>query len=324
MQKVFDTISRVASAPCNILITGESGTGKDLVAQAIHQNSTRSSEKFVPVNCGSIPEGLLESELFGHTKGSFSGAISETQGLVQSANGGTLFLDEIGDMPLSLQVKILRLIQNKQVQKVGSTQQESVDVRIIAATNQKLKDKIAQKSFRRDLYYRINVVEINLPPLRDRGSDISLLASHFLKHYCAVLNKNIETISPQVITIFQRYPWPGNVRELENAIERAVTFCASSMVRLEDIPTTISDYLYEQSSVTGSLQHRLSNLELKCIKAALEANDHDLGLTANDLHISLATLYRKLKKFNLPMGRKMVDITDSHRVPAGSQKARKV
>ncbi len=306
MQRVFDSISRVAAAPCNILITGESGTGKDLVAQAIHQHSPRKNAKFVTINCGSIPEGLLESELFGHVKGAFSGAVADKEGLVQTANGGTLFLDEIGDMSMNLQVKLLRLIQNKQVQKVGSTRQQTVDVRIIVATNQNLQEKIAQKTFRRDLYYRVNVVEIALPLLRERGSDISLLTSRFVKHYSDLLDKNIKMVDPEVTNIFARYPWPGNVRELENAIERAVTLCAGDVIKLEDIPQSILTYIDERAQSKGNLHQRVANLELNCIQASLRANAHDLPCTAEDLGISLATLYRKLKKFNFPLTRKIV------------------
>ena len=308
MQRVFDTISLVASAPCNILITGESGTGKDIVAQAIHEHSPRNKGRFVPINCGSIPEGLLESELFGHVKGSFSGAVSHKEGLIQTANGGTVFLDEIGDMPLALQAKLLRLIQNKQVQKVGSTRQESVDVRIIAATNKKLDIQIAEKAFRKDLYYRINVVELALPPLRNRGGDICLLASHFLSCYSNLLSRKVNKFNPEVTKAFHRYPWPGNVRELENAVERAVTFCTSRIIELEHLPRAITDYLEDRMANGGLLQDRLANFEVNCLKAAMEANDHDLALTAKALGISLATLYRKMKKLNIHPGRRITAI----------------
>jgi DNA-binding NtrC family response regulator len=308
MQKVFDTITRVAPAPCNVLITGESGTGKELVAQAIHQKSPRHNKRFIPINCGSIPEGLLESELFGHVKGSFTDAVTEKQGLVQASNGGTLFLDEIGDMPTALQVRLLRVIQNRQVQKVGSTQLENVDVRIIAATNQDLAEKIEQKLFREDLYYRINVVEIKLPPLRERTGDIDLLASHFLKHYASILKKNIEHINPQVIKIFQRYSWPGNVRELENAIERSVTFCEHNTITLEDIPAHIRDHVDLNAPSAGSLGERMSLFEQECLVSALERNSMDLEATARELDVSMATLYRKLKKHNLPMNPRIIEL----------------
>ena len=316
MQKVFDTISHVAPAPCNILVTGESGTGKELVAQAIHQNSPRGKNKFLPINCGSIPEGLLESELFGHVKGSFTGAVSEKQGLVQEANGGTLFLDEIGDMPLALQIKLLRLIQARQVQKVGSTKLESLDIRIIAATNQNLAERIQQKLFRKDLYYRINVVEIKLPPLRQRSSDIGLLACSFLKHYSSLLKKEITEFDPQVLRLFQRYPWPGNVRELENATERAVTLCRKTVITIDDISTEITDYVDLNTAKSDFLSDRLACFERQCVASALEACDHDLAATAANLSISLATLYRKLKKYNFPVASRIIDI------PAGPRPRR--
>lgn len=295
MSRVFSTISQVAQAQCSVLITGESGTGKDLVAQAIHEHSGRSG-KFVPINCGSIPEGLLESELFGHVKGSFSGAIREKEGLVQTAHGGTLFLDEIGDMPPALQVKLLRMIQHKQVQKVGSTVQEDVDVRIIAATNQQLKDRIAQKAFREDLYYRINVVEIVLPPLRERGSDISLLTSHFIRKYSQRLDKQVEGLDSHVETLYLRYPWPGNIRELENAVERAVTLCRGPVIGIEDIPAAIADYCEESMIAQGTLSDRVSAFESEMIRRCLESHGNDYAAAAGELDISLATLYRKIKK----------------------------
>ena len=321
MQRVFNVVSRVAPATCSILISGESGTGKDIIAEMIHRLSDRKNEKFVPINCGSIPEGLLESELFGHTKGSYTGADSTKEGLVQSANGGTLFLDEIGDMPLTLQVKLLRLIQNRQIQKVGSTNQEDIDVRIIAASNQPLAEKVVLKTFRRDLYYRINVIEIKLPPLRERGGDISLLMAYFLERYSKALGKKVATVAPEVAAAFERYPWPGNVRELQNAIERAVTFCQEETVTIDDIPSTITDYLADSSSMTGSIQQRLRRYELDCIKRTLESHNHDLNRSANELGISLATLYRKLKKFELPIGRRIISLQDYRRSKSSNSRA---
>lgn len=302
MQKVFETILHVAPAPCNVLITGESGTGKELVAQAIHHHSLRSEAKFVPINCSSIPEGLLESELFGHVKGAFTGAVSHKIGLVQAADGGTLFLDEIGDMPLALQAKLLRLLQNHRVQKVGSTEFETVDTRILAATNQNLTEKIKQKQFRSDLFYRLDVVEINLPPLRERSGDISILASHFLKHHSKSLGREIKELSPSVKKAFQLYPWPGNVRELENAIERAVTLCDGDIIELGDMPYNISDYTSREEAKNGSLQELLSLYERHCIRSALEATNYNISEAAENLGISPATLYRKLKKLGLHVG----------------------
>ncbi len=313
MQRVFSTISQVAQAQCSVLITGESGTGKDLVAQAIHEHSGRAG-KFVPINCGSIPEGLLESELFGHVKGSFSGAIREKEGLVQSAHEGTLFLDEIGDMPPALQVKLLRMIQHKQVQKVGSTTLEDVDVRIIAATNQQLKDRIAQKEFREDLYYRINVVEIILPSLRERGSDISLLTSHFIHKYSQRLNKHVEGLDIAVETLFLRYPWPGNIRELENAVERAVTLCRGPVIVMEDIPGTIREFCESSLMTGGTLADRVSAFESEIIRRCLETHSNDYAAAARELDISLATLYRKIKKGPAKTRQAISELKD-HRTP---------
>lgn len=311
MQQVFDTIGRVAQAPCTVLITGESGTGKDLVAQAIHENSNRRKQPFIPINCGSIPESLLESELFGHVKGAFTGAVMEKQGLIQAAQGGTLFLDEVGDMPLSLQVRLLRLIQNRQIQKVGSTKMEQVDVRIISATHQNLEEKIEQGLFRRDLYYRINVVKLDLPPLRKRGSDISLLVSHFIKKFNKKVKRNINHISPAAARALQRYPWPGNVRELENALEHALTMCDQDTIRMEDLPFAIADYANRRSPANKSLKLRMEIYEMQAIEESLKQHNYDTNAVSRELDISLATLYRKLKKFNLPGVRKIVDLPDN-------------
>ena len=299
MEKLFDTVSRVADKPCNVLLIVESGTGKDLVAQSIHHHSKRKDRRFVPINCGSIPEGLLESELFGHVKGAFTGAVSNKDGLVDAANGGTLFLDEIGDMPLSLQVRLLRLIQNRQIQKVGSTQTQNVDVRIIAATNQDLAANIMNGTFRKDLYYRINVVEIFLPPLREREGDINFLALHFLKNYSSLLNKDVSEISPEVLKIFQRYDWPGNVRELENAIERAITMCQGPRIEVSDIPRVIVDSVNQNPEMVGTLTERIDKFEARCIESTIKANDYNLEIAANELGVSIATLYRKIKKYNI-------------------------
>ena len=310
MQKIYDTVAQVASAPCNVLVTGESGTGKELVAQAIHHNSSRSSGRFVPINCGSIPEGLLESELFGHIKGAFTGAVEDKPGLVVMADGGTLFLDEIGDMPLNLQVKLLRLLQNRELQPVGSTKTRKVDIRIIAATNVDLSKRVSENTFRSDLFYRINVVEIHLPPLKDRGSDISLLINSFLKHYSKVLSKNVDRLSPKVESAFNRYSWPGNVRELENAIERAVTLSASNTIEISDIPSKIANYVSEEQGRVLSLNDMVSKFENQCIEDSLEANNYDLNAASKDLDVSLATLYRKLKKLRSSSRSRIVSYSD--------------
>lgn len=309
MQKLFDIATRVSKSPCSVFLVGESGTGKDLVAQAIHHHSDRSQERFVPINCGSIPEGLLESELFGHVKGSFTGAIADKEGLVQAANGGTLFLDEIGDMPLSLQVKLLRLIQNKEIQKVGSTETLPVDVRIIAATHHDIASRIKAGAFRQDLYYRINVVEIEVPPLRDRQGDLSLLVNRFLKHYSETLKKNVVKISSEVRRVFLKYNWPGNVRELQNAIERAVALCEGDTVELGDLPRVFESIMSKGSIFSGTLSERLANFESKCIESSIEDNGHDLEGVSKELGVSLATLYRKMKKIKVDASsQKIVEI----------------
>lgn len=311
MQKVFETISQVARTQCNVLITGESGTGKELVAQAIHQNSERCDCPFVPINCASIPLGLLESELFGHVKGAFTGAIRDKQGLIQTANGGTLFLDEIGDMSLDLQVKLLRVIQTRQVQKVGDTDPESVDIRFITATNQDLKKLIEENKFRKDLYYRINVVEITLPPLRQRGSDISLLASHFLKQYNQKTGKTIRNFSPDSRAILERYTWPGNVRELENAVEHAVTISDDLTIQPHHLPIALLDSIEKDTHKNGSLDEKIDAFEKQCITAALTMSRHDVQAAAEILQVSIATLYRKLKKHKIKTGSRILGIPAS-------------
>src|SRR5205807_1185317 len=222
MRAIFDLIQTVAPQSSRVLITGESGTGKELVARAIHENSSRSQNPFITINCGAFPETLLESELFGYMKGSFTGANENRQGLFQAAHGGTLFMDEIGNMSLTMQVKLYRVLQEGKVRPIGSTEESDVDVRIIAATNKEFEKEIAEGRFREDLYYRLSVIPIQVPPLRDRRDDIPLLARHFLERFSKTMEKPIEGISPEAMTCLESYDWPGNVRELENTMERAV------------------------------------------------------------------------------------------------------
>jgi two-component system response regulator PilR (NtrC family) len=223
-----------------VLIHGESGTGKELIARAIHFSSPRSAERFLSVNCGAIPENLLESELFGHERGSFTGALRDKKGLFQEADRGTLFLDEISEMSLPMQVKLLRALQEKVVRKVGGTDEEPTDVRIIAATNQHLPDRIARGEFREDLYYRINVIPIALPPLRARREDIPLLVDHFLRKYSEAIGTPAKRISAEAVRLLERHTWPGNVRELENLIERAVALSTSDVITAEDLPSALA------------------------------------------------------------------------------------
>jgi two-component system response regulator PilR (NtrC family) len=236
MQAIFSLIERIARTSSTVLVHGESGTGKELIARAIHFASPRSARRFLSINCGALPENLLESELFGHERGAFTGAVREKKGLFQEADRGTLFLDEIGEMTPSMQVKLLRALQEKVVRKVGGTEEETVDVRIIAATNQDLEARIATGEFREDLYYRINVLPIHLPPLRQRREDIPLLVEHFLQKYCREMDLPTRQISIEAIQMLESYEWPGNVRELENVIERALALSHSETITTRDLP----------------------------------------------------------------------------------------
>ena len=312
MQKAFEIIERVSNCDCNILITGASGTGKELVARAIHNISDRKDKPFVPINCAAIPENLLESELFGHTKGAFTGAVSNKSGLIEIAHGGTLFLDEIGDMPISLQAKLLRVIQDHNVQRVGSTSTNPIDVRIVAATNQDLKESIRKQMFRKDLYYRLDVVGIKLPPLCQRGNDIILLANHFLKQHSERLNKAIQGFSRPVLKAFETYSWPGNVRELENAVEHAITLCRSERIDLCDLPGSIQEDLESVDLSSTTLHKQVLHYEHQAIQKTLEKCNGDFHLASKKLGISLATLYRKINRYKQTLSkRKISDITDS-------------
>jgi two-component system response regulator PilR (NtrC family) len=236
MQAVFHLIEKVAKTPSTVLIQGESGTGKELIARAIHYNSNRATGRFLSINCGALPESLLESELFGHERGAFTGAVREKSGLFQEAEGGTLFLDEIGEMSLSMQVKLLRALQEKVVRKVGGTREEPVDARIITASNRNLKDRVADGSMREDLFYRIHVIPIELPPLRQRREDIPLLVNHFVDKYARATGADGKRFSVEAMKLLEAYEWPGNVRELENVVERTLALCPGTVVTATDLP----------------------------------------------------------------------------------------
>jgi two-component system response regulator PilR (NtrC family) len=304
MEAVFRLVNQVAPTKTNVLISGESGTGKELVARAIHALSERKKGPFVTVNCGAIPENLLESELFGHVKGSFTGAVSNKLGLFEVADGGSLFLDEIGEMPLSLQVKVLRAIQDRTFKRVGGTSDVRVDVRIICATNRVLEDEVAAGRFREDLFYRLNVIEVRLPPLRERGGDIPQLVHFFLRKYSAELNKDVGEISPEALSALERYHFPGNVRELENVIERAVTLATSRELARECLPETVLNR--PVSAPRGripqeglSLDAHLAQYESGLLREAFEAAGGVKKKAASLLGISFRSFRYRLEKLNL-------------------------
>ncbi len=299
MQTVFEMIERVAPAQSNVLITGESGSGKEIVAKALHNQSTRSKKPFIAINCTSIPESLLESELFGHAKGSFTGAHERKIGLFEEANGGTLFLDEIGDMDISLQAKLLRVLQERKIKPVGDNQFKDIDVRIIAATHKDLKKSIQDGNFREDLYYRLAVIPIVVPPLRHRTDDIPLLCQHFLNKYCVINNKLITGFSFEAMQRLMNMSWPGNVRELENLIERLVVLTPHPVIQMTDIPTidqkSTESFYGEASQDTPTLEQ----LEKRYIQSVMEKTGGKKEKTAQILGINRRTLYRKLKDYHL-------------------------
>lgn len=296
IQAVFDLIRRVANSPTNVLITGESGTGKELVAKAIHYNSDRRDAPFVPVNCAAIPEQLLESELFGHMRGSFTDAKMDKRGLFEEAQRGTVFLDEISELPLMLQAKILRVIQEKEIRRVGATKPTSVDVRIIAATNLNLNDEVKAKRFREDLYYRLNVIELKLPPLRERREDIPLLVDAFLKKCGEARGKAMKGVSESALAMLIDYGWPGNVRELENVIERAVTLSLGEKISPDDLPPAVQGARGDRRVLDEAAEKTLplQEIEKEYIKKILEKMGGNKYQAAHALGIDRKTLYRKL------------------------------
>lgn len=301
MQRIFEMIETVAETDSTVLITGNSGTGKELVARAIHQNSRRKNKPFVAVNCGAISENLIESELFGHKRGSFTGAISDKEGFLKAADGGTLFLDEISEMPLQLQVKLLRVIQEKELTPVGTTYSIPIDVRFLASTNRNLMTEISEGRFREDLYYRLNVVELHLPSLKERKEDIPFLADHFVSKYRTEMGKNIKGIEESASRALMNYEWRGEVRELENIIERSVIFCKRDFITKEDLPT----YIYSNSNEIqlpdkpGALEDFVRKIEREYILKTLESNGFDKEKTAKLLNLGLSTLYRKIKELGI-------------------------
>jgi two-component system response regulator HydG len=292
MQKVFIAISKASSASATVLITGESGTGKELAARAIHYSSMRSSAPFVPVNCGGIPEGLLESELFGHVKGAFTGATESRAGFFHAADGGTIFLDEISDMSLAMQVKLLRVLQDKEVCMVGSNRTRKVDVRILAATNKNLQDLVKKYLFREDLFYRLNVITITIPPLRERGEDVLLLAHHFLTQFAAESGKAALEFSDEALQSLLSYNWPGNVRELENVIQRLVVMTDGDVIDVPDLPSLMRFSALRKTGLTRTL----AEVESEYITNVLASVDGNKTRAAEILGIDRKTLREKLKR----------------------------
>jgi DNA-binding NtrC family response regulator len=296
MQAVFKTISKVAKTDANVLILGENGTGKELVARALYRNSPRKDEVFISVDLGSISETLFESELFGHVRGAFTDAIKDKAGRFEIASGGTLFLDEIGNLTLPMQAKLLTVIEKKEVIKVGSTKPISIDIRLICATNNNIHDMVAEESFRQDLLYRINTVEIHLPPLRERTGDIPILADHFLKIYNKKYKKNVSRISNEAINKLNQYHWPGNVRELQHAIERALIMSDSGQLAAEDFvlssPVRKSDELELQT-------YNLDEIEKNVIIKVMKQNQGNISQAASELGLTRTSLYRRMEKYGL-------------------------
>jgi two-component system response regulator HydG len=291
IQKVFKAISKTASASATVLITGESGTGKELAARAIHYGSKRSSSPFVPVNCGGIPEGLLESELFGHVKGAFTGASVSRAGLFHVADGGTIFLDEIGEMSMLMQVKLLRVLQDKEVCMVGSNRSQRVDVRILAATNKDLHGLVKNRLFREDLFYRIHVITINMPPLRERGDDILLLVNHFVKKFAAELGRAPRSLSYEALKTLRNYDWPGNVRELENVIQRLTVMGDEDHIDVTDLPSLMRFSVLSRTGFTRTL----AEVEREYISNVLAGVGGNITQAAAILGIDRKTLRQKLK-----------------------------
>ena len=289
--EVFNKVKKVATTDISVMITGETGTGKELIAREVHRRSGRKDGPFIIVNCGAIPENLMESELFGHVRGAFTGAIATRGGKFQAANGGTLFLDELGEMPITLQVKLLRALQERMVNKVGDAKSERVDIRVIAATNRNLEDEIKKGAFREDLYYRLNVVNLHLPPLRERGDDVILLAKFLLQKLALELNPKVKGFTPNALIAIRKYDWPGNVRQLENRIKKAIVLCDRTLVGPEDM-----DLFAETLQPIMTLTQAREEFQRRYILEVLERNNGNRTKTARDLGVDPRTIFRYLER----------------------------
>jgi two-component system response regulator PilR (NtrC family) len=304
MEQLYELVARVADTRTNVLVCGESGTGKELVARAIHDQSERRDQPFVAVNCGAIPENLLESELFGHVKGAFTGAVSNKAGLFETAHRGTLFLDEIGELPGTLQVKLLRVIQDKALRRVGGTSDHQIDVRIVAATNRRLEEEVAAGRFREDLYYRLNVIQIALPPLRDRTEDIPLLVQHFVEKYASELGKPAPAFSEAAMKRLLEYPFPGNVRELENMVERAVALSPGGTIGPESLPPSVLEPAARGASAKlpgegANLDTLVNEFERGLLREALRQSRGIKKRAAQLLGISFRSFRYRLEKLGM-------------------------
>ena len=305
MQRVMEVTKNVAQYDTTVLVTGESGTGKELISRALHNYSPRKNRSLVAINCGSIPESLIESELFGHVKGAFTGAEYEKQGVFEQADGSTLFLDEIGELPLLMQVKLLRVIQENEIRKVGGSETRRVDVRIIAATARDLQQGVEQGTFREDLFYRLNVLPIELPPLRQRKDDIPLLCHHFIKKFNSSFGSHVVGITPEAMTLLLRYSWPGNIRELENAIQRGLVLTSSRYIEIEHLPSGIVNrkqtvrMVEPETAATLTLKDAQKQLERKMISTVLLQTDGNKSKAARTLNISYPSLLTKIKEHQI-------------------------
>jgi transcriptional regulator with GAF, ATPase, and Fis domain len=291
MREVFRTVEKVAGADISVLITGDTGTGKELIARAVHQGSPRKDAPFIVVNCGAIPENLIESELFGHVRGAFTGAVATRPGKFQQAHTGTLFLDEVGELPLALQVKLLRALQEKVVMKVGDTKSEHVDIRIVAATNRDLEQEMKRGAFREDLFYRLNVINIHLPPLSERGDDVLVIAKYLLAKYAEEYASKVKGFTPNALIAIRKYAWPGNVRQLENRIKKAIVMCDKTLVGVEDL-----DMLPEAISAITTLAQAREDFQRRYILEVLERNNGNRTKTAQDLGVDPRTIFRYLER----------------------------
>jgi DNA-binding NtrC family response regulator len=304
LKNILDKVEKIAIRDTSVLITGESGTGKELIAQAIHYNSLRKRKKFVAINCGALPESILESELFGYKKGAFTGAATDRQGLLEAADGGTLFLDEVGNLPLNVQKTLLRFLQEQEFHRIGDTKTMKVDVRIISATNADLKSSVSDGSFREDLYYRLNVLNLHLPSLRERTDDLPLLAAHFIAQQNSKFHTDIKGLSPDALEALKEYPWPGNIRQLKNVIEASMAMENSDHLTLPILSQFIEvsprpEAGGEPYEDEGDYNRAVSRFEIDYLKGLLRKNHGNKEAAAHEAGMNMATIYRKIKKYNL-------------------------